>query len=166
MLKNACGMIVGLAFIAAVPACYSPGGGMFSSTAGPSTFYSTESMQKSVTLVDLRTDQVVLHIDIPPGKQLTLDFDAGDGDDPVNTPDLLRYEVMELGTKSGKLNNSLTVPNAASRRLDVSVRQRIEAAGDSGARALRTDQMADRPDWWTPQGGPMPDDRRLDLYDR
>ena len=165
MLKHVISATVGLTLIAA-SGCYSPGGGLFSSTDGAHTFYSTETMQKSVTLVDLRTNEVVYHIDIPAGKQLTFDFETGEGDDPVNTPDLLRYEIMDVGTKSGKLNNSLTVPNAASRRLDVEVRQRIEVAGGSPTRALRTDEMADRPDWWTPQGGPMPDDRRLDLYDR
>jgi hypothetical protein len=30
---------------------------------------------------------------------------------------------------------------------------------------LRTDEMEERPDWWTPEGGEMPEDRRgVDNY--
>jgi hypothetical protein len=30
---------------------------------------------------------------------------------------------------------------------------------------LRADELADRPDWWTPEGGPRPKDEAKTLYD-
>lgn len=160
-----------LAFLAAITlggvvgGCHSPGGGIMPHTGGSHTFYSTEAMQKTVTLVDTRSNTVVFSIDIPVGKQLTMDFDSGEGDDPVNTPDLLRYEIMDLGTRIGKLNNSMTVPNAASRRLDVLINSSPQYAAKPAQRPLRTDELADRPDWWTPEGGPMPEDKAMGMYD-
>lgn len=145
--------------------CYSPGGGMFSSMGGPQTFRSTESLQKTVTLIDLRSGETVFSIDVPPGKQLTFDFSRGEGDDPVYTPDLMRYEIQDAGTSFGKLSNAMTVPNAASRRVEVSVRQTVEYAATPEQRALRTDEMRDRPAWWTPKGGPLPEDTTLGMYD-
>ena len=62
------------------------------------------------------------------GKQLTLDFKTGDGDDPVATPDLMRYEIFPIGTSIGRLRNSLTVPNQYSRRIDVDYRAGPETA--------------------------------------
>jgi hypothetical protein len=152
---------------ASLSGCYAPnnGGGVFSMTGGPCTYYSTETMQKSVTMVDVRTNEMLFSIDLPPGKQLTMVFEEGAGDDPVYRPDLMRYEVFELGTTGGKLHSELTVPNAASRRVDVSVRQQGNYAGPRPRRALRADETANQPDWWTPRGGPMPNERRFNLYD-
>jgi hypothetical protein len=99
------------------------------------------------------------------GKQLTLDFREGKGDDPVLTPDLMVYQVFDLGTSIGKLRNSVTVPNSYSRRIDVDYRAAPEEAPPPPDRPLRSDELADRPDWWTPQGGPRPDDRSKTLYD-
>src|SRR5687767_7821247 len=103
--------------------CHKPGGGMVSKTHRPATVGSNQLTQKSVSLIDMRTNEVIFAIDIPPLKQLTLDFEKGAGDDPVMTPDLMRYEIMDRGTTTGKLSNSMTVPDAASRRLDLHVRQ-------------------------------------------
>jgi hypothetical protein len=162
------GLVSALAtLLAGTPGCYAPnnGGGVFSHTGGPTTYYSSEISQKTITIVDVRTDEVVFSVDLPAGKQLTFQFDEGAGDDPVMRPDLMRYEIMDIGTTSGKLKSSQTVPNAASRKVDVDVRQRVEYAGAPPQRALRTDQVSDRPDWWTPEGGPMPEDRKTNLYD-
>ena len=155
-------MIAGVGFL---NGCYSPGGGMFSKTDGPVTIASNQMTQKSVSLIDMRTNDVIVAIDIPPLKQLTIDFEKGEGDDPVMTPDLMRYQIQDMGTKFGKLENSMTVPDAASRRLDLHVRQRVEFAEAPPTRPLRTDETADRPDWWTPRGGPMPEERNSTLYD-
>ncbi len=140
---------------ACVAGCYTPGPGMLSSSDSACTYYSTESQPTTVTLVDTRTEEPIFAVEIPPGRQLTVDFLEGKGNDPVNTPDLMRYEVFPLGTKFGKLHNAMTVPNRYSRRLDVSFRAAPEASPAPPEELLRTDQ--ERPAWWTPEGGPLPE---------
>lgn len=150
----------------ALSGCHSPRGGMMPASFGSTTYYSTETSPKTITLIDLRTGEEVFVMDIPVGKQLTLDFRAGMGDDPVYTPDLMRYQVFDMGTSIGRLRNSITVPSAASRRIDVDIRHGIEYAEQPPEEQLRTDELADRPDWWTPRGGEMPDDHPSELYDK
>ena len=152
--------------VAALSGCYTPQGGIMPYTGGPSTYVSNEQFPATVTLVDTRTDEPFFSIEIPPGKQLVLDFVDGGGDDPVATPDLMRYQIFARGTSTGKLRQALTVPNAASRRIDVDYRPGPEAPPASAERLLRTDELIDRPAWWTPQGGPLPDrDPAMTMYD-
>jgi len=138
------------------------GGTMFSGPKSAITYYSTESLQKSVTVVDTRTEQPVFSMDIPVGKQLTIQFMADKGDDPVNTPDMMYYQVWDLGTTVGQLRNSMTVPNAASRRIDVRVNQGAAYAEAPPDMPLRVDQQ--QPDWWSPRGGPVPEDKGRSMY--
>ena len=79
------------------------------------------------------------------------------GDDPVMTPDRMMYEVFETGVQTGRLGNMMTVPNAACRRIDVSIRDGTELAEQPPELRLRVDEEADRPAWWTPKGGPLPE---------
>jgi hypothetical protein len=154
-----------VAAIAALAGCHSPRGGLLSHPGGSSTYYSSETTQKTVVIIDLRSGEEFFTIDIPPGKQLTFDFVENAGDDPVHTPDLLRYEIWDYPRITGRLTNMLSVPNAASRRIDVFVRQAIEYAEAPPEERLRVDQIQDRPDWWTPRGGPIPERRVRDIYD-
>ena len=150
----------------ALSGCYSPGGNIFHVAGSAMTYYSTQLMPATVTLVDTRTEEAFFSVEIPPGKQLTLDFVRDDGDDPVKTPDLMRYEIFKLGTSTGSLKNSLTVPNAACRRLDVDYRAAPEAVPVPHEQALRLDTEANRPSWWTPLGGERPEaDRTKSAYD-
>jgi hypothetical protein len=149
-----------------VTGCHSPKGGAMPYTGGSHTYFSTPSAPKTLTLVDIRSGDVIWQMDIPVGKQLTIDFDAGKGDDSVYTPDLMRWEVFDLGTEYGSLSNSMTVPSIRALRMDVDVRPTMEYAPDDHEQALRTDQMLDRPDYWTSQGGPAPEDSRgIRTYD-
>jgi len=153
----ACGTLAG---------CHSPKGGWLPGDKSSTTYWSTETAPKSVTMIDLRTNEEVFSIDIPAGQQLTFDFVPGAGDDPVYRPDLMRYAVWELGTDTGKLRNSLTVPAAWSRRIEVTIRTGIEYMPEDSTRELRSDEMADRPDWWTPDGGELPGSRNpVTIYD-
>lgn len=157
------GIAVGLAACTHTP---NNGGGVFGHAGGPVTIQSTEITQKSVRMIDLRNGEVFFSLDIPVGKQLTFDFDRGDGDDPVYTPDIMRYEVKDIGDKYGKLTNSMTAPNAESRRVDVFVKQSPQYSNQPAASsAMRTDQVGDRPDWWTPRGGALPENRNNNPYD-
>lgn len=155
-----------LAVLVFASGCYRPGGALMPYTGAPQTYYSTETRPKTVRIVDVRTNDVVFSMDIPVGKQLTMDFEDGAGDDPVYTPDTLRYEVFDLGTKTGKLRSQMSVPNANCRRVDITLRPAPEYAKGDPERPLRTDELADRPDWWTPKGGKLPDDLDgLTIYD-
>ena len=145
--------------------CYSPSGGWVKRIGAANTYYSTESRPATITIVDTRTAEPFFTIEIPVGKQLTLNFKEGEGDDPVLTPDLMVYQIFDLGTSIGKLRNSVTVPNQYSRRIDVDYRPAPENAAPPPDEALRTDELADRPDWWTPEGGPRPKDEAKTLYD-
>ncbi len=147
--------------------CYTPGGGWYPKSGGAVTFYSYETRPTTIQLIDLRTGESFFTMDLEPGKQLTFDFQKDKGDDPVLTPDLMRWQVWPIGTTTGTLTNSLTVPSADDRRVDVFYREGIEFRTAPPDRALRVDEMVDRPDWWTPEGGEMPPDTRgLTNYDR
>lgn len=147
-----------------VVGCHSPSGGAFPRSTGSTTYYSTETMQKTITMVDVRSGDVFFQIDVPPGKQLTLDFQPGKGDDSVYTPDLMRYQIFDLGSQFGRLRNAMSVPNAASRRIDVSLHRMIEYAEAPPDRALRVDEDP-RPDWWSPRGGELPRSTAAEMYD-
>jgi len=159
-------LVAGLTLGALAGGCYRPGGAFMSYTGGAQTYYSTETMPKTVRLRDLRTSDVVFEMDIPPGKQLSLDFVTGDGDDPVQSPDLMRYEVFDMGTLTGKLTNAMSVPAASSRIIEVVLRDGVEYITAAPDRTLRTDELIDRPSWWTPEGGKLPEhDTGLSIYD-
>ncbi len=155
-------LLVGLGLVLA--GCHSTRGGAFPRTGGSQTYYSTDTMQKTITVVDSRTGEVYLQIDVPVGKQLSLDFVKDGGDDPVNTPDLMRYQIMDQGTLIGRLRNAMSVPNAASRRIEVAVRQDVEYADAPPQRPLRVTEEPP-PEWWTPTGGEMDPYSPAEMYD-
>ena len=71
-----------------------------------------------------------------------------------------------MGTLTGKLRSSMSVPNYSSRRIDIDIRTGVEYVTAAPEQSLRTDQLIDRPDWWTPAGGALPDNRRgVNNYD-
>lgn len=149
----------------ALGGCFSPQGAFMPYVGEPATYWSTEAMPATVTLVDTRTGQAFFTMEIPVGKQLTLDFVADGGDDPVLTPDLMRWEVFPRGTSFGTLRNAMSVPDSFSRRIDVDYRPAPEYEPKAADQALRVDQ--DKPDWWTPRGGRMPDaNAAMTIYDK
>ena len=140
--------------------CYTPQGGLMPASSGALTYYSTSEEPKTIVLLDMRNGENIFEMKIPVGKQLVMQFYTDSGDDPVYTPDLLKYQVMDLGTQYGSLQNSVTVPDAYSRRIDVFRRPGEKYEAPEPNRQLRTDEVADRPPGWTPQGGK--DDYRPD----
>ncbi len=166
MLKSAGILVLSVMTMLASAGCHLPQGGLFRHTGGSQTYYSTETRPTTITLVDVRTGEALFAMDIPAGKQLTIDFDEGEGDDPVYRPDLLRYQIFDIGTRIGKLRSSLTVPPANVLRIDVSFREGNELRPAPYNPELRADQTANLPDWWTPEGGPLPDeDVKATMYD-
>ena len=139
---------------------------MMAYTGASQTYFSTEMIPKTVRVVDLRTNEVVFTMDIPTGKQLSIKFVEGGGSDPVYAPDTMLYQVFDLGTQTGKLRNAMNVPTASSRRVDVTLRTGPEYITVSPDRLLRTDELEERTDWWTPQGGSVESDNTgLTIYD-
>lgn len=142
---------------------HTPGGTMFGSPTSAITYYSTEQLQKTVTVYDTRTEEPFFSMEIPVGKQLTIQFVADRGDDKVNTPDLMLYQIWDIGTTMGQLRNSMTVPNGASRRIDIKLHQGPAYAEAPEDMPLRVDQ--NQPDWWSAKGGPMPESSGKSMYD-
>jgi len=145
--------------------CYSPKGGALPSSTGAWTYASTESIGKTFTLVDVRSGEPVFVQVVPPGEQLTVRFLEGLGDDPVATPDRMIYELQPIGTSSGRLRNQITVPPAGARRIDIDVTQDIRFRDRPLEERYRVDAPEDRPDWWSPVGGPIPAERMRQPYD-
>jgi hypothetical protein len=157
--------IIALSIVLSIPAIsgckmYSPGGNAFFN--GPdsaATWESTEEFPKTITLIDTRSGENIFIMEIPVGKQLVIDFETGSGNGAVETPDLMRWEVFDLGTGWGALNNAMTVPNRWSRRLDIAIRPSSEYATQNEDQAMRVDTLEDQPNWWSTEGG------EIDVYD-
>jgi hypothetical protein len=169
MLKHSHRFVAGLLGfgLAAVSAgCYGPGGGVMPYTGNAQVVYSTETRPMSMRVVDTRTDEVRFSMDIPVGQQLTYRFSEEGGDDPVLRPAALHWELMDIGTSFGRLGSAMGMPNRFSRRIDLYVRDGIEYLEAPPEYRLRADEEAERPGWWSPQGGPLPtSDSRVDMYD-
>ena len=145
---------------------YSPGGNpFFNGPDSAATWESTEEFPKTITVIDTRSGEHLFVMEIPVGKQLVVDFETGSGNDPVETPDLMRWEIFDIGTGWGALNNAMTVPNRWSRRLDVAIRPASEYAPRVEDQAMRVDELGEQPDWWTPEGGEIDVYNPLDGYE-
>jgi hypothetical protein len=146
--------------------CFSPQGPLINYGGAPHTYHSTEMQPKTVTIIDTRTMEEVWTMEIPPGKQLTFDFATDEGDDPVMRPDLMRWQVFDIGTRTGRLRNTVPVPGHGCRRVDVMLREGPEYQNAPPPQALRIDKQAEQPEWWSPKGGPPPtEDPAMTLYD-
>ncbi|MCA9290363.1 MAG: hypothetical protein KDA25_04490 [Phycisphaerales bacterium] len=158
-------MFLGAVGMMTMPGCYTPDGGFWPRTGAAQTYYSTERQAKVVTIVDTRTNEAVFTAEIPIGHQLTLDFVSNRGDDPVMSPDLMRYAIWPKGKTTGTLRNSQSVPSADSRMIVVDL---VDGPGYSTApptARYRVDSPQSRPAWWSEEGGRMPDTINADPYD-
>ncbi len=145
--------------LAAVAGCYAPDGGAMPNSGRGFTYISTSMQPLTISVIDARTDEAFFIMDIPPGQQLTFNFLQGGGDDPVYTPDRMVYAVWEAGTYFGNLDNQLSCPPAAARRIEVDIRKPPvwpEPDATTRLRRIRTDQAATLPPYATTQGGTVP----------
>lgn len=143
--------------------CYYPRGAWYAHVGQAATYWSTESRPTTITILDTRTMEPFFTVEIPVGKELVLNFKEGEGDNEVQTPDLMLYEVFELGKTTGTLHNSMSIPDRFSRRIDVTYRPAPEYAKTPPDEQDRIDQS--KPDWWSPEGGPKPNNAALEMYD-
>jgi len=147
--------------LSALAGCYGPRGAIYPYTGNGYTYVSSEMNPVTITLIDTRTEEPFFKMEIPVGKQLTLNFLEGKGDDPVLRPDRMVYAIMDAGTATGRLTNQLTCPPQGSRRIVYDLREAPEAREAPPAYDERIDGVKGRPAWWTPQGGELPRERRF-----
>jgi hypothetical protein len=137
-------------------AAYSTKGGWLPSSNSTFTYVSTSSSPKTIRIIDTRNEEAFFSLRLPVGKQLTFKFTDAKGDDPIYTPDRMLWEIWDAPHKNGKLSNQLTVPPASARSIRVEIRPAPEWPEDDERYRLRVDLEEDRPDHWTPKGGPIP----------
>ncbi len=143
--------------------CYNPRGAFYPYVGQAATYWSTEMKPTTITIVDTRTREPFFTVEIPVGKQLVIDFKEGAGDNDVLTPDLMRYEIFEVGKTSGTLRNAITVPDRFSRRIDVDYRPAPEYAQAPADQQDRVDK--DQADWWSSKGGSRPGNTAIIMHD-
>ncbi|MBI1302632.1 MAG: hypothetical protein GC172_02435 [Phycisphaera sp.] len=150
-----------VAAMLALAGCYGPRGAIYPYSGSGYTYVSSEMQPVTVTLIDTRTEEPFFKMEIPVGKQLTLNFLEGKGDDPVERPDRMVYAIMDAGTSTGRLTNQLTCPPRGSRRIDYALRPAPEAREMPVDYEQRIDAVQGRPAWWTPAGGEIPREKRF-----
>ncbi|MDP7030328.1 MAG: hypothetical protein QF733_08920 [Phycisphaerales bacterium] len=102
------------------------GGGLLPSAAGtasPITWESTAASPKTIVLVDVRTGENIFEMDIPLGKQLSVQFfQVKDPQKHPKAPDTMFYGLQPAGQWVGVLDETVAVPHAVNRRIDVFLR--------------------------------------------
>ncbi|MDI9403822.1 MAG: hypothetical protein QM516_08115 [Limnohabitans sp.] len=145
-----------LATLTTLGGCYTPGGGWYPYSGGGYTYISSEMRPVTITIFDTRTEEPFFKMEIPAGKQLTLNFLEGKGDDPVLRPDRMVYSLWDAGTQTGRLTNQLTCPPTGCRRIAYDIRSAPEWREEPPEFENRIDAVKGNPPWWTPQGGALP----------
>lgn len=100
--------------------CYSEGGLGWSED--QYVWISRPHQPWNVTLIDTRTGKEFWTTEVPVGKQLVVHFIKGEGTSDSYTPDRMEWSIMNDGEEWSRLDNSLPVPPANSRRLDPTIR--------------------------------------------
>ena len=136
--------------------CYGPRGSWYPYSGNGYTYESSEMQPVTITIFDTRTEEPFFKLEIPAGKQLTLNFLEGKGDDPVLRPDRMVYSIWDAGTQTGRLTNQMTCPPVGSRRIAYEIRSTPEWREEPPEFENRIDGVSGKPAWWTPQGGPLP----------
>lgn len=113
---------------------WNPGGPLASRDAY--TYESTTVMPQTVTLTDLRTEQVLYTWVIPVDQQLIIRFRQGEGNDNNVTPDRCEWDLIPRGKASATPRYAFNVAPASARRIDSFLRTTPESPEDmSGVQA-------------------------------
>ena len=139
--------------LAAAVGCYTTSGaGLFKHTGGGFTYISTEMLPVTVTVLNIcardeaHPDGTPFFImEIPPGKQLTFNFDEEGGDDPAKRPARMMYALWVKDTQTGSLENILSCPPAACRKIAVKYRPAPEEARPDESYRLQVGENAPGP---------------------
>jgi hypothetical protein len=144
--------------------CYAPDGGAYPSSNGTFTYYSTTTSPKTIAIVDARSEAAFFTLELPVGQQLTFKFLTGGGNDEIETPDRMQWELFDIGTGTGRLTNQMTVPPAMARRIQIAIRPVPEQPPADDSSLLVVENENGTPGHLSPRGGRMPNDKPL--YDQ
>lgn len=114
--RPACLLALALGLCGCMPG-YRPGGGQTSMDAY--TYESTINHPQTVKVLDLGTGAVLWSMDVPVGRQLIIRFYEDADVKNERCPALMRWELRGLGDQWGELDNSIPVPRADLRKVDV-----------------------------------------------
>lgn len=104
--------------------CWTEGGRGYSNDSY--TYISREWEPKTISVIDTRTGQAVWSYEVPVGRQLIMEFFQG-GSGDATLPDRLHWGDRDAGTLFGLPENSVNVPSASARRVDMKLRPVPEA---------------------------------------
>lgn len=144
--------------------CYSPKGGWFPGPNSAQTYYSTPMEPVTIRMVNLCANasaaEPFFEIDVPPQQQFSYKFVEGGGDNPSLTPDRMMWALKPIGSQTGRLRNTLSVPPAACRRVDYTLRAPGEAIPADPTHRLRKDDVQS-----TGRPGLVPSSSDPNIYD-
>jgi hypothetical protein len=87
------------------------------------TYPSTVDYPQNIRLIDLTTNATLWSYDIPVNQQVVIQFFEEHDKKNTTRPDLMRWEIMDIGSSRARdLSNSMPVPRASERRVDVYLR--------------------------------------------
>ncbi len=147
-------LLAGAALLATAIAagCYSTSGGLLPHSGGGYTYISTSSLPVTIEVLNV-CERSESHpngtpffiMEIPPGKQLTFNFDEEGGDDQVKRPARMMYALWAKDTQSGSLDNIMSCPAAACRKIAVKYRPAPEEARPDESYRLQVGDNAPGP---------------------
>jgi hypothetical protein len=91
------------------------------------TYESTPDTPKTIRVLDLGTNSVLWTIQVPVGQQVVIRFNENPKSTDPNRPDLMWWELMEMGNEHRQLHNSMPAPPSYLRRIDVELRKNATA---------------------------------------
>ncbi len=102
---------------------YSPGGAGASNDVH--TYVSTSHLPTTVSVLDTRTGEKTLTVEVPVGQQLVLSFHDHDDDEATGRANL-NWALMPAGNSWGSLSNRTVVAPQSARRIELSYRRAPE----------------------------------------
>jgi hypothetical protein len=141
-----------LALLAVPAGCYNTSQGFMPMTGGGFTYESTPLLPTTITVLNScqRSERhpngtPFFVMEIPPGKQLTFNFEEDGGDHPTERPARMAYSLWDRGTQTGKLENVLSCPPASCRKIEVSYRPAPEQPKPDESYRLQVGEDAAQP---------------------
>jgi len=87
------------------------------------TYVSTTYQPKTVTVIDTRDGEELWSVDVPVGEKLVVQFFEGRAKKATpENPDVMKWGLGKASQSRLGLRNSMPVPPASARRLDMSLR--------------------------------------------
>jgi hypothetical protein len=153
-------LIVAAAILAG---CYTTSPQLWETSVENYSWASTSARPVTIVLVDTRDETEFFRMEIPIGKQLSINFAETGGDDPVKRPAKLSWSIWDSTDWFGSLSNTQSAPPMYARRIDYYVRPIGEYAPTPPQMPMRA-EPTEKPEWTTDAGGPAPTPSVKRLY--